>query len=132
MGFMIPSKYFFEMCSAATELQSLKIEDEDCIFNEGDLFISNTDQNFYSIALYKGYYGKPCIWLPRQEDLQNIILDQYEGYKFPLWAMFEQLQATKETLYCKSFEEMWLVFVMKKKYNKIWDLETLTWKNCEN
>lgn len=119
------------MCSAATEIQSIKIEDEYYSFLEGDIFVSDKEQAYCDVALYEGYYGKPCIWLPRQEDLQDIVVDLFQGYKFPQWAMIEQLQSTKETLYCKSFEEIWLVFVMKKKFNKVWNLETLTWIVCD-
>ena len=59
------------------------------------------------------------VWLPRQDQLQEMVeLPLKETiYRFSLWAMFYANQFT-------SMEQLWLAFVLKEKYNKVWDGET--------
>jgi len=78
-------------------------------------------------------YKMETIWLPRQDQLQEMILDdeQYESSsiklklsayglinKFGLWTK-DNLEYINGLLY--SMEQLWLAFVMKEKYNKIWN-----------
>ena len=69
-------------------------------------------------------YKKRCTWLPRQEDLQEMI--------FKIWPEFyPQELASTFCGYCMdeapesltSMKQLWLAFVMKEKYNKVWDGE---------
>ena len=73
-----------------------------------------------------------CIWLPRQDDLQEIVKEKciarmtsrciFEGENLMLmafyhWAMFSvAAQMAKGSL-----EQLWLGFVMHEKYNKAWN-----------
>ncbi len=67
------------------------------------------------------------IWLPRQEDLQDMV--DYNGgqefhikfhldYKYMAWDSTEYWQC-----YATSMTQLWLAFVYKQKYNKVWDGE---------
>ena len=58
---------------------------------------------------------KEFIWLPRQDQLQDML----GGFKklFPKGS--EELKINHK--YCKSFEQLWLAFVMKERYKKIWN-----------
>ena len=54
--------------------------------------------------------------LERQDQLQEMVDMSLKEkvYRFSLWALF---YTTKFTL----MEQLWLAFVIKEKYNKIWD-----------
>jgi len=59
---------------------------------------------------------KSLIWLPRQDQLQEILEGEYYFY-------FNRFHNFCSQNYAKylSFEQLWLAFVMKEKYNKIWN-----------
>ena len=61
------------------------------------------------------------IWLPRQDQLQNMI--DWTSYSYPISAMVFQLEEFYRTLkeLPNSMEQLWLAFVMKEKHNKTWD-----------
>jgi len=77
-----------------------------------------------------------CIWLPRQDQLQEIfgkesslaLLERFKSWiddncteeKAP-WFYKEQYKGW-------SLEQLWLVFVMKKKYGKIWNPTRKEWE----
>lgn len=62
-------------------------------------------------------------WLPRQDQLQEMITDN--GYfRFSLIELFYRFcMNMMDILRFTSMEQLWLAFVMKTKYNKIWDGE---------
>ena len=79
------------------------------------------------------------IWVPRQDDLQEIYLDVYSDYVYActkrLISMMEQFE-----LFCRqkvwwgddlcpdiSLEELWLDFVMLKKFGFVWDSDKKDW-----
>jgi len=63
------------------------------------------------------------IYLPTQEQLQGLL-------KKPLWWLVWHFEEFVEPMSDKTFfqdttmDELWLTFVMKEKYNKIWNGET--------
>jgi hypothetical protein len=71
-------------------------------------------------------------WLPRQDQLQEMII--IENAKFPVYVLERKFNTfidhIGEIYHPKiwqkfdSMEQLWLVFVMKEKFNKIWDGET--------
>ncbi len=76
-----------------------------------------------------GYPGYIKHWLPRQDQLQEMVGGLEKGFiDFPKW-----LENTYGLNYgdypnghlCifKTWEQLWLAFVMKEKYNKVWDGE---------
>lgn len=70
------------------------------------------------------------IWLPRQDQLQEMLYFEYRNSMF-----YSQIQSFYEFLFRKSsiiihnnsFEKAWLMFVMKEKYNKSWSEEQQNW-----
>lgn len=72
------------------------------------------------------------LWLPRQDQLQEIVLGTYHFYALPtFFKLFCGNEEMYEGLYTKkgfglankftSLEQFWLAFVMHEKYNKIWN-----------
>ena len=68
-----------------------------------------------------------CIWLPRQDDLQKMV-ERKSMYGIGLiYDLRKFLEGAKgQYVFDYSMEQLWLVFVMKKKYNKTWDGEKWT------
>jgi len=84
---------------------------------------------------YDGYEWL-CIWLPRQDQLQEMvigkgvlvgdwldILDHFVMSEGGLFDFFDEHRIGETYNYTKSMEQLWLAFVMKEKYNKIWNGE---------
>jgi len=75
-----------------------------------------------------------CVWLPTEEQLQGIAmtLGSLQGRVMqPFWELVDQFtyflwddKTRKYASKFESFNELWLAFVMKKKYHKIWDGKT--------
>jgi len=82
-----------------------------------------------------GQCGNTDVWLPRQDQLQEMLYTpQPQGYgydKLISLKMFEWATEYNEHYQCrgykeypnslKSMEQLWLAFVMKEKYGKVWD-----------
>lgn len=68
------------------------------------------------------------IWLPRQDELQEIIelcFTQNENPRFTLLGLLHENECTyKED---RSFEIAWLTLLMKLNFNKIWNEENEVW-----
>jgi hypothetical protein len=69
--------------------------------------------------------GAP-VWLPRQDQLQEMVggwalglLDKF--YNFCMWD--EQFEELRDKMTPISMEQLWLCFVMKEKYNTVWNGE---------
>jgi hypothetical protein len=112
---MDTSKEYIEMCEAAEEIQELEfIRDENSSFFDGDSFENG------------GYQ----IWLPRQDQLQEILgignfstVGLIDAFRVEIFNFYRD----KYT----SFEQLWLQFVMKRIYNKIWNSETKNWDSVQ-
>jgi len=75
------------------------------------------------------------IWLPRQDQLQEMVGQGWEGCKcfddIPLTVILVSLYSFEKHNVLRtielninspaSMEQLWLAFVMKEKYNKVWD-----------
>ncbi|OFY39626.1 MAG: hypothetical protein A2Z69_00325 [Bacteroidetes bacterium RBG_13_44_24] len=69
--------------------------------------------------------GVPKIWwLPRQDELQGMIAKHGEK-SFALLEMLWNWWIKSENCvgYCESLEQLWLAFVMKEKFGKVWNGE---------
>ena len=74
---------------------------------------------------------KETIWLPRQDQLQEMfpkdrIERPFYWFSEGMIDSFGDYGITNEGLYYEGFstwEQLWLAFVMKEKYNKVWDGE---------
>lgn len=124
---------YIKMCEKVMEIQNpwdRKMGDFFC-----ESYWSNKEQkNLYDIRVInfdnQYLYQPRFIWLPRQDQLQGMVNEKnpcdllhsfftevYEWvdgrYEYPK-GYYEQFA---------SMEQLWLVFVMFEKYNKIWDGE---------
>ena len=119
---MDTSKKYIKMCEKAKEIQknwSGKVGD---LAWRGKLFLPIKNACGYITDV--NFKKDKEIWLPRQDQLQEMIYTHPERF----FRFYEFLQ--KHYFYnAKSFnsikdysmEQLWLAFVMKEKYNKIWN-----------
>lgn len=113
-----------KMCEKAEEIQqSRKLNDMEWKAGDWGYWPPSGDINVIYDAEYQPCeLGKGHIWLPGQDDLQEMmelpspfhLLERLNG-----WITTEthgQNPAKYETM-----EQLWLAFVMKQKYNKVWN-----------
>ncbi len=124
---MDTSPEYIKQCEKAEEIQKLKTpivpvslyrltSGEVINGNTGD-YIANVESND-CVLRYK------YIWLPRQDQLQEMVkLHPFEliakFHSFCMWD--EQYEDARENLLLVTMEQLWLVFVMNEKYNKVWN-----------
>lgn len=119
---MDKSKEYIKMCKKAKELNYAP---------------SGTDGNWYYYSeedivkcrnSYEGDFGE--IWLPRQDQLQKILEEELgldimirEFTKFSVDDTYVVMAAShlNATVLLTSMEQLWLAFIMKKRYNKSWN-----------
>ena len=140
---MDTSKEYIKMCEKAVEIQELR---ETIIGNnyfvkaiKATLVVgmgypkTNVGLTIFDFPLEK---ISEYIWLPRQDQLQGMIGDFKKQKDFmvlffrPFYYCLELGQiipkAERVSTYWsdfKSWEQLWLAFVMKEKFNKVWDGE---------
>ena len=106
---MDDSKQYIEMCEKAEEIQAL------CEFNDGEFFA--VDGQF---AGHKFEWVKQdkeiWIWLPRQDQLQEMV----EGTHIEKFGRVYRAVENMELYPSGSMEQLWLAFVMREKWQKIW------------
>ena len=132
---MITQSYI-KMCEQADEIQKAwKPKLLDKVITKRTLTNNNYSQNAVGYIEdfehpYDEYYYKNYgyIYLPTQEQLQEMV----KGKVFHIWGTFDSLDLAVASIdrkkrdshkVCnkiKSFNELWLAFVMHEKYNKIW------------
>ena len=138
---MDTSEQYIKMCKRAEEIQGQwKPAEADFMFNTAvgeTTFIRvnrTTDRRrrHHSIPYNKDRF----FWLPRQDQLQEMVgvqdarelLLSFHRFTHPADGMsirqedFEDVKArTKYRSLFTSMEQLWLAFVMKEKYNKVWN-----------
>lgn len=139
---MDTSETYIKMCEKAAEIQALKPKKDEYNYNEwsdfsvGSVFWDERVVVIGTINQLEGicddcvrHTSKNLIWLPRQDQLQemlNIKLESMLGDFYNaigvLWEAGWTLREEYEQF--TSMEQLWLAFVMKEKYNKIWDGES--------
>jgi len=143
---MDTSEKYIKMCEKAEEIQK-----EIRLY---DVYAFMTEHEKYKIGVYggerifKATFLTGAIFLPRQDQLQEMILPELrkqqkythaytkgqnaEGFiatcliaDFNSWLdrMFPWLKQEQ----CNSMEQLWLAFVMKEKFNKTWNDEKEEW-----
>ncbi len=92
--------------------------------------IPNKEQYLSFVGGYKKFTDplKELIWLPRQDQLQEMFPKEYEPVVLAelMYLTFINSADTnlRASLRHYSMEQLWLAFVMKEKFNKTWDGET--------
>ncbi len=116
---MDTSEAYIEMCEKTEEIQKL--------WNpEGGDFYAPPARD--RVCFYFGLMDSDFIWLPRQDQLQEMIhracLPHVLLDEFLSWEKQYQdniVEQKGKVWIASSMEQLWLAFVMKEKYNKIWD-----------
>lgn len=122
---------YIKMCEKAEEIQSQwqQVDGDSFVHHlEGNLM----DRGFNPLYLYAssdfGEHGGRFIFLPRQDQLQEMISFSFPDVLRKFWDYISysdgdsmQLLDFDDIPKVKSMEQLWLVFVMKEKYNKQWD-----------
>lgn len=124
---------YIKMCDCA-EIQGLRLEriKKKEWWDEGDFSNYPSDGS----NVYAGHYVrlKGSIWLPRQDQLQEIVeiktaqqfSDKFLGKEgICIEFLDSSVPNALEDYWVQftSMEQLWLAFVMKEKYNKVWDGE---------
>ena len=135
---MDTSEIYVKMCEAAKEIQEacpIDFKGYKPLFN-GITYDENAGDVFY-------YRGERKVWLPRQDQLQEMLqyndskliwrkIDMFHHFCYPgrdLSTMPHPCQMTaveSHELYIEHFttmEQLWLAFVMYEKYGKKWNGE---------
>ena len=138
------SQEYILMCQKATEIQEYWQENQ---VEDGDFYAKSpySDGDMNNVRIHKKFSGilydiiceSNFVWLPRQDQLQEMI--GIYPKPFALFSFFNKKDYTTDkyiriSLNMKkpqypinifnSFEQLWLVFVMKEKYNKKWNGKT--------
>ena len=125
---MDTSKEYIKMCDCP-EIQNkvLKFGDFFLFRDGGDIFIF--PQGCEQIIKYP---ARDRIWLPRQDQLQEMVIRHGQDPKpeywpmllfgFTDWAKNYAIESDRKGFqFPTSMEQLWLAFVMKEKFGKKWD-----------
>ena len=112
---MDTTKQYILMCEKAKEIQELPMKKNGNFYVDfmGDICVYIEKDNDWNWQKNKE------IWLPRQDQLQDILKDTH-------WTIYGYLEQITKFMsdYGSidwSWEQIWLGFLMKEKYNKIWN-----------
>lgn len=112
---MNETNQYIKMCEKAEEIQ--------------EIFKNRNDE----LGYVRYVFGERSIWLPSQEQLQEMVKDEIGRLlrDFVLFARnyFHPPTMDKINVRFYSMSELWLAYVMKKKYKKYWDSEDWTIEN---
>lgn len=131
-------KKYILMCSKSDEIQKLKPDKSD---SSGQIFICEICGNTYieddGINWCQNHIdeSKNPIWLPDQGQLQDMLLkdktpDSLDKLLYEFYEESWGYRTTGEWQWNSkelSYEQLWLSFVMKKKYSKQWDNNKEEW-----
>jgi len=122
---------YIKMCEKAVEIQELLKYDQwyKCI-PATSFWFDRDYQPGIRIARQDWVVEYNNIWLPRQDQLQEMV-PQTPNISLPILDVIMRFQEFAINLYATSpvnylffsMEQIWLAFVMKEKYNKIWNGE---------
>jgi len=125
---MDTSETFIKMCEKAWEIQNLRIVNDR--FQQGDYLCNSL--RAWTVADGAIYRCWGDIWLPTQDQLQEMLREYTKQSPIQLAAMFgermyDQLFNYKERIHYysheMSMEQLWLCFMMKERYSTIWNGE---------
>ncbi len=118
---MDTSKKYIKMCEKAEEIQRRWEHIQgDFYFDGANKKVKNKNTTF---KLAENY---PCIWLPRQDQLQEMIGEEW-------WKILGDFVDYITSIHpsVESFEQLWLAFVMWEKYQKVWNDRRGEWVKKE-
>jgi len=128
---MDTSPRYIEMCEKAKEIQEKWIPQVGDYYWLGNRYSMTSEavRMLCSDPLIFDFEKKEKVWLPRQEQLQEMCEPPLD---ILLMEFFEWLPKYFIGVVFHSFEQLWLAYVMQKKYNKIWEDSKEEWVKIEN
>jgi len=116
---MDTTKQYLLMCEKANEIQVLRPTE-----SNGDWCNWMGDTKCINVGIV--ILHKNIIWLPRQDQLQEMIKlkslrQSYINFDFFLGLDRADHRDVMSRYGLNTMEQLWLAFVMKEKYNKIWN-----------
>ena len=122
---MDTSKEYIKMCEKAEEIHKRWCPNVGDFVYRGKEYLKIKDACCVVTDILDSRIEK-CTWLPRQDQLQDIVFED-KIFDWQSWVdLFEQFRVSPiktEEEACSSMEQLWLAFVMKEKYNKAWSGE---------
>jgi len=121
---MDTSETYVKMCEKAVEIQVLaKLFEKD----QYSFWVCSK----WHLPVHSGRFFSDDIWLPRQDQLQEMVIPPYKNFLNAFFFfhdfLFEQMTDGEgdipEPYKFNSMEQLWLAFVMKEKYGKTWNGE---------
>ena len=88
-----------------------------------------THSHSFDYSNYETFEKADCTWLPRQDQLQEMVSVPIGTFNDNFWTILEDLRdwghnyAEFQQWIPLSMEQLWLAFVMNEKYNKVWNGE---------
>ena len=135
---MDTTETYIKMCEKAVEIQKLRKDWlEGDIYYDEEICYASIGCSGYDCGSFNDMSADGLVrigyetWLPRQDQLQEILeLDPslWTGIVQLIWEFGKEMIRNKQERYIFSMEQLWLAFVMKEKYNKIWDGKDKKWK----
>jgi hypothetical protein len=118
---MDTSSEYIQMCEKAREIKEIMPKEF-----EGDFLVINGSILVTGISRLFNPGTISVIWLPRQDQLQEMVDipigdDEDEGAGLHHFFAFCDSKVPVGTISPKSWEQLWLAFVMKEKYGKTWN-----------
>ena len=107
------TELFIKQCEQAEEIQKLwKTENGDWVYWKVTKSIKIITDHFFTESF------KDFIWLPTQEQLQEMVKKRHIYYLIKDFQIFQ----VKHTigLHINNMNELWLAFIMHECYNKVW------------
>ena len=111
-----------EMCKKAKELQNSWER------KHGDYYYDTSvgGVNLYHSTYFIYPHKNKDIWLPTQDQLQEIAFEYLSkktisSYYTIFSLIFDFSEFAKQTYGFDSMDQLWLIFVMKEKFGKIWN-----------
>lgn len=127
---MDTTKQNIKMCEKASEIQTQIDHPSFKDWRFGTQFFQN---NIFNFRLRNPHDKGSCytVWLPRQDQLQGMVGKEYH-YKTHIIADLYRFWSGKNNkgIFYLSMEQLWLAFVMKEKYNKVWN--GMEWEDESN
>lgn len=120
------SREYIIMCDKATEIQELWdfLSDDFILYDKVNGVCCG---NLFKYVTNKTYDKERYIWLPRQDQLQDMVNHGYEIKTNVLKDIYSfKLYNDEYGAKFKSMEQLWLAFVMKENYDKIWEEDQWT------
>ena len=123
---MDTSPEYIGMCDRAIEIRRM------WKMSAGDFIVQGEKVHVVSSGRIMGRWfggGKAVIWLPQQDQLQEMVLSKELHYRHRLYGLLQRfIDFTRSRLLPSdqrlwSCEQLWLMYVMDEKYSKRWNGE---------